>query len=50
MAVTPVNDVAESAGPCSLKPREIVDKLDSFIIGQADAKRAVAVALRMLND
>jgi ATP-dependent HslUV protease ATP-binding subunit HslU len=36
----------ESNGPCNLKPREIVDQLDSFIIGQADAKRAVAVALR----
>jgi ATP-dependent HslUV protease ATP-binding subunit HslU len=27
-------------------PREIVSELDRFIIGQADAKRAVAVALR----
>ncbi len=30
----------------SLTPREIVSELDRFIIGQADAKRAVAVALR----
>ena len=30
----------------SMKPREIVDQLDRFIIGQADAKRAVAVAMR----
>ncbi|MFY9237703.1 MAG: ATP-dependent protease ATPase subunit HslU [Roseovarius sp.] len=29
-----------------LTPREIVSKLDRFIIGQSDAKRAVAVALR----
>ena len=27
-------------------PREIVSELDRHIIGQADAKRAVAVALR----
>jgi len=30
----------------SLTPREIVSELDRYIIGQADAKRAVAVALR----
>ena len=29
-----------------LTPREIVSELDRFIIGQADAKRATAVALR----
>ena len=29
-----------------LTPREIVSELDRFIIGQADAKRAVAMALR----
>ncbi len=29
-----------------LKPREIVEKLNQHIIGQADAKRAVAIALR----
>jgi ATP-dependent HslUV protease ATP-binding subunit HslU len=29
-----------------LTPREIVSELDRFIIGQADAKRAVAVAMR----
>ena len=27
-------------------PREIVSELDRFIIGQGDAKKAVAVALR----
>lgn len=30
----------------SFSPREIVSELDRFIIGQGDAKRAVAVALR----
>ena len=30
----------------SLTPREIVSELDRYIIGQAEAKRAVAVALR----
>ncbi|MGC1548269.1 MAG: HslU--HslV peptidase ATPase subunit, partial [Rhodanobacter sp.] len=29
-----------------LTPREIVNELDRFIIGQHDAKRAVAIALR----
>ena len=29
-----------------LSPREIVSELDRFIVGQAEAKRAVAVALR----
>jgi ATP-dependent HslUV protease ATP-binding subunit HslU len=30
----------------SLTPRQIVAELDKYIIGQADAKRAVAVAIR----
>ena len=29
-----------------MTPREIVQELDQHIIGQADAKRAVAIALR----
>lgn len=29
-----------------LKPREVVDQLNKYIVGQADAKRAVAIALR----
>ncbi len=32
--------------PDDLRPREIVSSLDAYIVGQADAKRAVAVALR----
>ena len=30
----------------SMTPREIVEELDKHIIGQNDAKRAVAIALR----
>ena len=30
----------------SFTPREIVSELDRFIVGQSDAKRAVAIALR----
>lgn len=30
----------------ALKPRELVKYLDKFIVGQPDAKRAVAIALR----
>ena len=30
----------------TLTPREIVSELDKFIIGQDDAKRSVAIALR----
>src|SRR5215213_9762365 len=29
-----------------LTPREIVEQLDKYVVGQTDAKRAVAVALR----
>ena len=29
-----------------LSPREIVQELDKYVIGQAEAKRAVAIALR----
>ncbi|HMB76431.1 MAG TPA: ATP-dependent protease ATPase subunit HslU [Kiloniellaceae bacterium] len=34
------------ASTSSFSPREIVSELDRFIVGQKDAKRAVAVALR----
>ena len=30
----------------NFSPREIVSELDRFIVGQDDAKRAVAIALR----
>ena len=46
------NGAAESAEPepipsfDDLTPREIVAELDKYIVGQAAAKRAVAVALR----
>ena len=30
----------------SMTPQEIVSELDRHIVGQADAKRAVAIALR----
>lgn len=35
-----------SNDPSNFSPREIVSELDRFIVGQADAKKAVAVALR----
>jgi ATP-dependent HslUV protease ATP-binding subunit HslU len=31
---------------CELTPRQIVDQLDNYIVGQGDAKRAVAIAIR----
>src|SRR5262249_1939503 len=39
---------AEPAGPkmTTFSPREIVSELDRYIVGQNDAKRAVAIALR----
>ncbi|MFH0809067.1 MAG: ATP-dependent protease ATPase subunit HslU [Pseudomonadota bacterium] len=37
---------AEEAGGDSLTPREVVAELDRYIIGQREAKRAVAIALR----
>src|SRR6201987_4607282 len=44
-------NAARSAGPTeslatAFSPREIVSELDRFIVGQGDAKRAVAIALR----
>ncbi|MCB1717599.1 MAG: ATP-dependent protease ATPase subunit HslU [Candidatus Competibacteraceae bacterium] len=35
-----------SAEPSALTPREIVAELDRYIVGQKDAKKAVAIALR----
>lgn len=42
----PMNDKTLTSNVASFSPREIVHELDRFIIGQADAKRAVAIALR----
>eukprot|EP00002_Diphylleia_rotans_P040945 TRINITY_DN9839_c0_g1_i2.p1 TRINITY_DN9839_c0_g1~~TRINITY_DN9839_c0_g1_i2.p1 ORF type:complete len:202 (+),score=46.79 TRINITY_DN9839_c0_g1_i2:72-677(+) len=36
----------DSHAALSLQPRELVAQLDRFIVGQAEAKKAVAVALR----
>lgn len=40
------SNFTETNATSSFSPREIVSELDRFIIGQNDAKRAVAVALR----
>ncbi len=37
---------ANSTPPATMTPREIVQALDGHIVGQQDAKRAVAIALR----
>jgi len=39
-------DAAPGGSAGSFSPREIVSELDRYIIGQGDAKRAVAIALR----
>lgn len=43
-----ISSEADSASltTTSLTPREVVHELDRYIIGQADAKRAVAIAMR----
>jgi ATP-dependent HslUV protease ATP-binding subunit HslU len=43
---TPLAGAAASAPPPMMTPQEIVHELDKNIVGQADAKRAVAIALR----
>lgn len=45
-AVASENKMANFSIPLTPTPKEIVCELDKHIIGQADAKRAVAVALR----
>ncbi len=42
----PVNSVEETPVLDELTPREIVRELDKYVIGQPEAKRAVAIALR----
>ncbi|HVX66799.1 MAG TPA: ATP-dependent protease ATPase subunit HslU [Bryobacteraceae bacterium] len=42
----PSQSVEESPALDELTPREIVRELDKYVVGQNDAKRAVAVALR----
>ena len=38
--------MSSSEGPGPLTPRQIVEELDQYIIGQDEAKKAVAIALR----
>ena len=38
--------MSENIEKMTMTPREIVEELDKHIIGQGDAKRAVAIALR----
>jgi ATP-dependent HslUV protease ATP-binding subunit HslU len=45
-AGVPSADAAEVRDPDDLRPTEIVRHLDEYIVGQAGAKRAVAIALR----
>ena len=40
------NKVKENSRVSALSPREIVSELDRYVIGQKEAKKAVAVALR----
>src|ERR1700704_4018771 len=42
----PSQSLEETPALDELTPREIVRELDKYVIGQADAKRAVAIALR----
>lgn len=41
-----ITNIAEQTRERALSPREIVAELDKYIIGQQEAKRAVAIALR----
>lgn len=39
-------DLLEEEGAAQMNPKEIVGELDRFIVGQEDAKKAIALALR----
>ena len=41
-----LNLLEDKGNLAALKPSQVVTKLDDYIIGQSDAKRAVAIALR----
>ena len=41
-----INEVPVAPSVRDMTPKQLMDQLDSYIVGQADAKRAVAVALR----
>jgi ATP-dependent HslUV protease ATP-binding subunit HslU len=43
---SPVHDLIETVAGETLRPAEVVRRLDEYIIGQHDAKRSVAIALR----
>ncbi len=43
---TATTSAPEGASAAAFSPREIVSELDRYIVGQNDAKRAVAIALR----
>jgi ATP-dependent protease Clp ATPase subunit len=42
----PAQPIIDNGLSSVLKPREVVDQLNKYIVGQPDAKRAVAIALR----
>ncbi|MGH6948236.1 MAG: ATP-dependent protease ATPase subunit HslU [Kiloniellales bacterium] len=44
--LSPLAHKSEATEAVAFSPREIVSELDRFIVGQKDAKRAVAIALR----
>ncbi|CAE7851730.1 hslU, partial [Symbiodinium sp. KB8] len=47
-ATPPVSSVIEEDPmlPVSLTPQDVCDRLDEYVVGQPDAKRAIAIALR----
>src|SRR5579863_3332359 len=46
LATVPPPAKTDALEPTALTPRQIVEELDRYIIGQHDAKRSVAIALR----